>query len=129
KKWTEYELSSLFALERVGRKVILPIWHGISSDDLIQYSPAFTDRLAKISSTDSYGEIVESLLAMLGRAKTTTSNESATTDMQKATKMQTMSFKGGVTLSDRKTEVIVSSLGNAPYGPKPIPPQTEAARA
>jgi hypothetical protein len=69
KKWTEYELNSLFALEKVGRKVILPIWHGITRDDLIQYSPAFADRLAKVLSTDRHGEIVESLLAMLGRSK------------------------------------------------------------
>jgi hypothetical protein len=41
KKWTEYELNSLFALEQSSRKVILPIWHGISRADLIQYSPAF----------------------------------------------------------------------------------------
>jgi TIR domain len=69
KKWTEYELNSLFALERVGRKVILPIWHGITRDDLIQYSPAFADRLAKILSTDSHGEIVEGMLGLLGRSK------------------------------------------------------------
>lgn len=135
KKWTEYELNSLFALEKVGRKVILPIWHGITRDDLIQYSPAFADRLAKISSTDSYEEIVESLLAMLGRTKPTTSSEPAT-DTKKATKMQTMSIREGVPLksgstvplSDRKTEEIVSSLGNTPHSSAPIPPQTEAAR-
>jgi hypothetical protein len=67
KKWTEYELNSLFAREQLDMKVILPIWHGIKREDLIQYSPSFADRLAKISSTDSYGAIVKSLLAMLGR--------------------------------------------------------------
>ncbi len=68
KKWTEYELSSLFALEQPGRKIILPIWHGITRDDLLQYGAGFADRLAKISSKDSYGEIVESLLGLLGRS-------------------------------------------------------------
>jgi len=67
KKWTEYELNALFALEQPGRKIILPIWHGITRDDLINYSPAFADRLAKRSSTDSYEEIVDSLLSLLGR--------------------------------------------------------------
>jgi len=70
KKWTEYELNSLFAREQAGKKLILPIWHGITRDDLVQYSPAFADRLAKILSTDNYADIVESLLAMLGRAST-----------------------------------------------------------
>ena len=79
KKWTEYELNSLFALEQPGRKVILPIWHGITRDDLIQYSPAFADRLAKISSTDSYRDIVESLLAMLGRSNSQKSDAASRT--------------------------------------------------
>jgi diguanylate cyclase (GGDEF)-like protein len=67
KKWTEYELNSLFALEQPSRKIILPIWHGITRDDLLQYGPGFADRLAKMSSTDSYENIVESLLGLLGR--------------------------------------------------------------
>jgi TIR domain len=72
KKWTEYELNSLFALEKAGRKLILPIWHGITREDLIQYSPTFADRLAKIlSATDNYADIIESLLAMLGRTGAT----------------------------------------------------------
>jgi hypothetical protein len=68
KRWTEYELNSLFAREQAGKKLILPIWHGITRDDLMQYSPGFADRLAKISSTDGYADIVQSLLRMLGRA-------------------------------------------------------------
>jgi pyrimidine deaminase RibD-like protein len=69
KKWTEYELNSLFALEQPGKKIILPIWHGITRDDLLQYGAGFADRLAKISSKDSYDDIVESLLGLLGRSK------------------------------------------------------------
>lgn len=69
KKWTEYELNSLFAREKAGRKLILPIWHGVTRDDVIQYGPGFADRLAKISSADGYPDIVESLLGMLGRAR------------------------------------------------------------
>jgi hypothetical protein len=78
KKWTEYELNSLFALEQSSNKVILPIWHGITRADLIQYGPAFADRLAKISSADSYGDIVESLLEMLGRSKSQESPSNGT---------------------------------------------------
>jgi hypothetical protein len=67
KKWTEHELNGLFAREQAGQKLILPIWHGITRDDLLQYSPAFADRLAKISDTDSYEDIVHSLRAILGK--------------------------------------------------------------
>ena len=79
KKWTEYELSSLFAREQAGKKLILPIWHGITRDDLVQYSPAFADRLAKILSTDNYADIVDSLLIMLGRASTQEGDEANAT--------------------------------------------------
>ena len=79
KKWTEYELNSLFALEQPGRKIILPIWHGITREDLLQYGAGFADRLAKISSKDSYEEIVESLLGLLGRSKPQRSGEAGGT--------------------------------------------------
>jgi len=67
KKWTEHELSGLVAREQAGKKLVLPIWHGITRDDLVQYSPTLADRLAKISESDSYQDIVNSLLAILGR--------------------------------------------------------------
>ena len=66
KKWTEHELNGLFAREQAGKKLVLPIWHGIVRDDLLQYSPALADRLAKISKSDSYEDIVNSLLGILG---------------------------------------------------------------
>jgi hypothetical protein len=79
KKWTEYGLSSLFALEKVGEKRILPIWHGITRDDLLEYSAGLADRLAKVSSSDSYEDIVNSLCAMLGRSVTQRPHEMAST--------------------------------------------------
>jgi hypothetical protein len=69
KKWTEYELNALFAREKAGKKVILPIWHGVTRDDLLLYSPAFADRLAKISSNDGYDDIVSTFKRMLGKDK------------------------------------------------------------
>ncbi len=65
KKWTEHELNGLFARERAGQKLVLPIWHGITRDDLLEYSPALADRLAKISDTDSNDDIVTSVLALI----------------------------------------------------------------
>jgi TIR domain len=67
RKWTEHELNSLFAREAIGELVILPIWHGITRDDLLSYDPDLADRLAKISATDSYPDIVVSVLEKLDR--------------------------------------------------------------
>ncbi len=63
KKWTEYELNGLFAKEKKGRNVILPIWHDITRDDIVQYSSSLADRLAKSSS--SIPEIISELKKLL----------------------------------------------------------------
>lgn len=67
KKWTEHELNGLFARERLGRKVILPIWHKIERKDLERYSPAFADRIAMNSQKDSIQNIVESMKDILNK--------------------------------------------------------------
>ena len=61
KKWTEYELNGLFAREKAGTKVILPIWHNITREDVLEYAPSFADRIAKRSEKDSIEEIAKSL--------------------------------------------------------------------
>ncbi len=65
KHWTEHELNGLFAKERAGKTVILPIWHKITQKDLLKYSPAFADRIAKVSQKDAISDIVKSLKAKL----------------------------------------------------------------
>jgi hypothetical protein len=46
KGWPEYELRGLTAREIAGRTVILPIWHKITKDDLLRFSPPLADKLA-----------------------------------------------------------------------------------
>lgn len=65
KHWTEHELDGLFAKERNGSKVILPIWHGITDRELAKYSPAFADRVAMITTRDSVADIVRHLKDLL----------------------------------------------------------------
>lgn len=67
KKWTEYELNGLFAREEKGKKVILPLWHKITRDDIAQYSPSLADRFAK--SSDSINEIVKELKSLISNRK------------------------------------------------------------
>jgi hypothetical protein len=67
KHWTEHELNGLFARERTGHRVILPIWHKITDKELLKYSPAFADRIAVISKRSSNADIVSALKKLLGR--------------------------------------------------------------
>lgn len=46
KPWPEYELRALVAKEVDGRKVILPIWHGVDRSQVMEFSPALADKLA-----------------------------------------------------------------------------------
>ena len=64
KKWPNYELDGLIAKMTEEKKVILPIWHNITKDDILEYSPSLTNIFALNTNTD-FDEIIESLLAIL----------------------------------------------------------------
>ena len=51
KEWPQRELDGLFAREVNGAKVILPLWHKISKNEVMNYSPLIADMLA-INTTD-----------------------------------------------------------------------------
>jgi len=46
KNWPEYELRGLVAKEMDQEKVILPVWHGITRKEVLNYSPPLADKLA-----------------------------------------------------------------------------------
>lgn len=46
KEWPQKELDGLVARERRERKVILPIWHGVTKEDVEKFSPILAGRLA-----------------------------------------------------------------------------------
>jgi hypothetical protein len=49
KNWPQAELDALFAIEMTGRKVILPVRHGLTHQQLVTHSPT----LAGLLATDS----------------------------------------------------------------------------
>ncbi len=61
KEWPQRELDGLFAREVNGAKVILPLWHKISKNEVMSYSPLIADMLA-INTTDyTIDEIAEKI--------------------------------------------------------------------
>jgi len=50
KKWPQAELDGLFAKETLDHKVILPVWHNITREQVLKVSPILADRLAALSS-------------------------------------------------------------------------------
>lgn len=64
KGFTLYELESITHLELGKRKVMLPVWHNLTKEDVLARSPALADRLA--ARTDlGIPECVEQLLAAI----------------------------------------------------------------
>jgi hypothetical protein len=45
KRWPQQELNGLFAKEVGGDKVILPVWHEITREQILGHSPILADRL------------------------------------------------------------------------------------
>ncbi|MHC1780980.1 MAG: toll/interleukin-1 receptor domain-containing protein [Bacteroidales bacterium] len=61
KNWPQYELNGLTAREIDGKKVILPIWHGVDKDEVLKYSPTLADKVALSSAQLSIKEIANNL--------------------------------------------------------------------
>jgi serine/threonine protein kinase len=64
KEWPRRELDGLVSREVGGRKVILPIWHGLKLEEVLSRSPTLADRVA-ISTDDGLDVVVEKLLLVL----------------------------------------------------------------
>ena len=66
KKWPRRELDGLTSLEVDGRNLILPIWHKISKDQVMEYSPILADKVALDTSIQSIEKIASELARLIG---------------------------------------------------------------
>lgn len=65
KQWPQYELDGLAEREMKGRDtVILPIWHGVTHDDVMNYSPSLAGRRA-VSSAQGIERVASEILAAI----------------------------------------------------------------
>jgi hypothetical protein len=65
KNWPEEELDALITREASGKGKILPVWHGVSNEDVANYSALLADRYALDTSTQNIGEMSRSLLEVI----------------------------------------------------------------
>jgi len=64
KEWPQKELDGLAAKEYNGEKVILPIWHNLTREEVAKYSPMLADRLAVLTS-QGLESMVEEVLRVI----------------------------------------------------------------
>lgn len=61
RNWTQYELDGFVNREMNGLKVILPIWHKVSKDEVQNFSPSLADKVALNTSIYSIKEIAKEI--------------------------------------------------------------------
>lgn len=59
KGWTNYELDGLITREVSGEQVLLPIWHNITKQEVIDYSPSLANKLARNTAVNTIDEIAD----------------------------------------------------------------------
>nr|MBD5378199.1 TIR domain-containing protein [Bacteroides sp.] len=68
KYWTSREFNAIFAKESIYGQTILPIWHNITKDQVISYSPMLLDINALNSAVLTVDEIAEAFASKLNYA-------------------------------------------------------------
>ena len=71
KEWPQRELDGLAAREFDGTKVILPVWHNITAEQLRARSPMLADRIAAMSS-NGIDRVVDDLARAIAAGARTT---------------------------------------------------------
>lgn len=57
KGWTNYELDGIVTRAVSGEQVLLPIWHNITKQQVIDFSPSIADKVARSTATHTIEEI------------------------------------------------------------------------
>ncbi len=65
KNWPQYELDGLVTREMTGEQVILPLWHQISKQEVIDYSPSLADKVARSTSDFTIEEIAKEITEVI----------------------------------------------------------------
>lgn len=61
KNWPQYELNGLVSREIEGKKVILPVWHGVTKKEVEHFSPPLADKVAANTATSNIRKIARAL--------------------------------------------------------------------
>lgn len=65
KGWANYELDGIVTRSVSGEQILLPIWHGITKQQVMDFSPSLADKVARSTATHTVTEIAEEIAALL----------------------------------------------------------------
>ena len=66
KGWTNYELDGIVTRAMSGVQILLPIWHGITKQEVIDFSPSLADKVARNTATHTVDQIAAEIAEVLG---------------------------------------------------------------
>lgn len=61
KGWTNYELDGIVTAQITGKQIILPIWHDVTHDDVMAYSPSLAGRKAALTAQTSLEDLASEI--------------------------------------------------------------------
>lgn len=65
KGWAQYELDGLVTMSVSGKQVLLPLWHGVSKDQVVAHSPSLADKVALRTADYTIDEIAEKISSVV----------------------------------------------------------------
>lgn len=65
KGWTNYELDGIITRAISGEQILLPIWHNITKQEVIDFSPSLADKVARSTATHTIDEIAHEIAELL----------------------------------------------------------------
>lgn len=65
KGWTNYELDGIVTRTITGEQILLPIWHKISKQEVIEFSPSLADKVARSTATHTVEEIASEIADLI----------------------------------------------------------------
>ncbi len=65
KGWTNYELDGLITRSVSGQQILLPIWHNITKQEVMDYSPSIADKVARNTSVNTIEEIANEIAEII----------------------------------------------------------------
>lgn len=65
KGWTNYELDGIITKAVSGEQIILPIWHKITKEEVIDFSPSLADKLARDTAINTVDEIATEIAELI----------------------------------------------------------------
>jgi len=65
KGWTNYELDGIVTKSVSGEQVLLPIWHNITKQEIVDFSPSLADKVARNTSTHTVEDIAEEIISLI----------------------------------------------------------------